>query len=230
MEGTVKNNIKGFSNWVNESYSTKTASFAERELNILLENNKDLLIEEFVPEILSLAEKFGQSGQSGGSAPFTASALAETIKKLCLQQPISPIRNVDEDWNEVGFGFKNVFQNNRCYALFKEGKERPYYLDAIVWKDQDGMTWSGSAILENGERVLSRQYVKKFPFEPKTFIVDITDTKEDFIIKDPKQLDEVFKYYDKFESNKLNESFLFEQVQVELDGGFVQRNKLSTFY
>jgi hypothetical protein len=51
---------------------TNTQSHAKRELEILFKTTPDAIIREFETEILALCEKFGQSGQSGGSAPFTA--------------------------------------------------------------------------------------------------------------------------------------------------------------
>jgi hypothetical protein len=65
-----------------------------------------------------------------------------------------------------------------------------------------------------GGKVGSAQYIKSFPFEPKTFVIDVISTeyhkKEDgtlvpqdgggwweSIVKDPKQLDEVWHHYDR---------------------------------
>ena len=66
---------------------TNTQSHAKRELDILIKTTPDAIIRHFIPEILALCEVFGNSGQSGGSAPYTAGALTDAIKKLCLQQP-----------------------------------------------------------------------------------------------------------------------------------------------
>ena len=205
---------------------SNTKNYAELELDILVKSCPDKdnrpIIEEFIPEILALVDKFGQSGQSGGSAPYTAGALSQAVKHLCLQQPICPIQNFDEEWMDVGDN-ESIFQNKRCSALFKEGKDgKPYYLDAIVW--------NGDTIGINGETgwdtfcgtmegITSRQYVKSFPFTPKTFYIDVTSETYDkekhgenvdivetgrgqvvYRIKDKTQLDEVFEYYDKFGS------------------------------
>lgn len=205
--------------------TTNTARFAQRELSILSKLATDPedrpLIEPFIPEILALCERFGNSGQSGGSAPYTAGALSQAIKKLLLQEPICPIAGIDEEWVDVahlGDGSGIMFQNARCSGLFKNSKDVPaWYLDAIVWKTQTGNTWSGTAFMPNerivGEtgqehfmpslkKVGSRQYVKSFPFTPKTFYVDVIEKevkKDDweFYIKNQHQLDVVFKYYDR---------------------------------
>jgi len=148
---------------------------AERELDILLrtfvpeEEGDRLIIEEFIPEIKALVEKFGNSGQSGGSAPYTASAIATTVKKLCLFEPIAPITGEESEWSQHDWGDK-VFQNNRCGAIFKEGPDgEAYYIDAVIWKGQnDWDRFSGHV-----QGISSRQYIREFPFKPKTFYVDV---------------------------------------------------------
>lgn len=157
---------------------TNTQSFAARELSILSKSATDPndrpLIEQFIPEILALAEKFGLSGQSGGSAPYVANAISQAIKKLLLQDPICPIMGIDEEWVDVGYlGSKDeksvVWQNNRCSALFKNTDHQSYYLDAIVWKGEEDY----DAFTGRVEGVWSRQFVKSFPFTPKTFYIDV---------------------------------------------------------
>lgn len=202
---------------------SNTCRFAERELSILYKSSTDPenrpLIEPFSKEILALCDRFGKSGQSGGSAPMTATAISQAIKKLLLQEPIMPMTGIDEEWvnvSEYGNGKDEkecVYQNRRCGGLFKNAEGKCWYLDAIVWKTQTGSTWSGSAILvgseinehglRNTEKYRSRQYVKSFPFTPKTFYIDVTEVEEKkddwtFYIKSKKQLDKVFKYYDRY--------------------------------
>lgn len=190
---------------------TNTQRHAQRELDILVKSSPDPenrpIIEPFIPEILALCEKFGESGQSGGSAPYTASALASAIKKLCLQEPICPITGEDDEWVDVrdmGDG-EILFQNSRECTLFKDSKGS-YYLDAITWKTQKEITWGGIASLASGEQIRSRQRIKSFPFEPKTFIIDVIEeevAKDDWIfhVKNEDDLIPVFEYYNKFEDN-----------------------------
>jgi len=187
--------------------NSKTGSKAQEELEILIKSvpdNDKCIIEEFIPEILALVDKFGKSGQSGGSAPYVSAFLADVVKKLCMQEPISPVTGIDDEWGDVEAGQdKTIYQNKRCSALFKENN-KAHYLDAIVWKTQKGSTWSGSAQLSNGKEILSRQFIKGFPFTPKTFFVDVIEeeTSKDnwvFHVKDESQLDKVFEYYEKGE-------------------------------
>jgi hypothetical protein len=186
---------------------SNTGSFAQHELDILVKSTTDPenrpIIEEFIPEILALVDRFNRSGQSGGSAPYTATALSQAIKKLCLQEPICPITGIDDEWANVSdySPGETWFQNKRCSALFKNEDNKPYYLDAIVWKDQKGLTFTGSAYVRKiNEKYCSRQYVKSFPFTPKTFYIDVImeEAAPDWwiaYIKDSSQLEQAAKYY-----------------------------------
>lgn len=191
---------------------TNTQRFAATELGILAATVPDAIVTPFADEILALCEKFGLSGQSGGSAPYTASAISQAIKSLLLQKSICPISGREEEWMIVDErlregGLKEVlYQNIRCHGLFKNNDGKCWYLDAISWKGEVN-NWSGGALLETSKGIFeqygSRQYVKSFPFEPKTFYIDIVEkevAKDDweFYIKNKKQLDKVFKYYDKY--------------------------------
>jgi len=191
--------------------TTNTARFAQRELSILSKLATDPenrpMVEPFIPELLALCEKFGLSGQSGGSTPMTARALSQAVEKLCLQNPISPIMDFPEEWVDVAeyAEGKSWFQNARCAAVFKDGEEgRPYYLDAIVFVGDKTGQFTGHRIDDGaGGFIGSSQYIKQFPFTPKTFYIDVVDheVKKDFwehTVKNERQLKSVFKYYDRF--------------------------------
>lgn len=183
---------------------TNTMKFAKAEFYVLRKYNKDYavsyVIEPFEKEILSLCEKFGLSGQSGGSAPASAYGISEAIKKLLLQEPISPITGAHEEWEKVSEG---LWQNKRCSALFKDVDGKCWYLNAIVWKSgKIGFSGAARLILNNtDETYFSKQYVKSFPFTPKTFYIDAirpNGKDGDLFVKDSHQLEKVFKYYDKY--------------------------------
>ncbi len=206
---------------------TNTQKFAQQELDILAATVPNSIVTPFAKEILALCEAFGNSGQSGGSAPYTASAISKVVKKLLLQEPICPITGHENEWvdvSEIGDG-SIMYQNSRCSALFKDGIEsKAYYLDAIVWKGvEDYDKFIGRVYIDDKdfELIGSSQFVK-FPFKPKTFYIDVVRvpiSKEEAeqrnlhyferpktngfnecyytILKNPKQLGKVFKYYDK---------------------------------
>jgi hypothetical protein len=159
--------------------------------------------------VMELIEVFSKQGHSGMSAPI----VADLFKKLANYEPLIGITGKDEEWGDVrdiGNG-KSWYQNKRCSALFKDGKDgKPYYIDAIIKRDQNGICWSGMAWLneedyKSGDRskmVGKRGYVKSFPFVPKTFYIDVKDVEvakddwESFVV-DPSQLEEAWEYYDK---------------------------------
>jgi len=202
---------------------TNVQKFARQELDILASTVPDAIITPFAKEILALCEAFGNSGQSGGSASYTASAIAQAVKKLMLQEPICDVTGHKNEWVHIGTMSDGsiVYQNSRCSALFKSGADaKAYYLDAIVWKGEENWdAFTGSVYIDDKdfELINSRQYVK-FPFKPKTFYIDVIRipiTKKDAeernlhyiedisnecyytILKNPKQLTMVFKYYEK---------------------------------
>jgi hypothetical protein len=190
-----------------------TQNKALREFDILEKTVKDALILPFKDEILALVDKFGESGQSGGSAPYTAGAIAHAVKKLCLNDPICDVVGTDEEWVDVSEGMgKKMYQNNRCTGLFKD-KDGVSYIDAIVFQGDitGGFTGNGSVSLKNGKKIGSSQKIKGFPFKPKTFHIDVIETewadkKESVkkegggwwtsVVKDEEQLKEVAEYYD----------------------------------
>jgi len=165
------------------------------------------LIGEAVMELIEVFAKQGHSGMS-------ASHVASIFNKLTNFEPLLPITGKDEEWGDVADydDGEPWYQNKRCFALFKDGKDgKPYYIDAIIQRDEKGFCWSGMAWLneedyKSGDRtkmVGKRGYVKSFPFVPKTFYIDVRDVEvakddwESFVI-DPSQLEEVWEYYDKY--------------------------------
>ena len=146
--------------------------------------------------VMQLIEVFSKQGHSGSSAPFCINY----FKKLAAFDPLSPLKFDDSEWNNAID--KNVFQNNRLSSVFKDGKDgTPYYINAIVWKNEKGLTYTGHALDSKGNSIGSSQIIK-MPFKPKTFYIDVIEEevkKDDWVfhIKDDAQLDEVFKHYDR---------------------------------
>ena len=200
---------------------TNTQKFAKRELDILEATTPDAIITPFAKEILALCEAFGKSGQSGGSAPYTASAISQAVKKLMLQEPICDVTGHETEWvdvSEISDG-EILWQNSRCSGLFKYPDGKLSYVDAIVWKgEEDWDTFTGRVYIDEKDfELIGSSQFAKLPFKPKTFYIDVVRvpiTKEEAesrnlhyiedgfnkcyytILKDPTQLDKVFKYYD----------------------------------
>ena len=200
---------------------SKTIEHAEREFAILEKLSSDTLISEFKPEMLNLIKKFAESGQSGGSAPYTAHAITDSLKKVLLHVPLSPIVGTDDEWDDVTEYFNGIetYQNKRCTELFKKQNGKPYYLNAIAFTENtEDICYTGSTYIdtESCELIRSEQTVI-FPFTPKTFYIEViyvvvspekiakhnlsvTEIYGELcikVVKNPKDLDEVFDYYEK---------------------------------
>lgn len=217
--------IKRISEGVSSTYLKAKDEFA-----ILKETTPNAVALEFEDEILALVNKFGNSGQSGGSAPYTAAIISKAVKELCLQQPLGDITGVASEWNPIrNMGTNDdmsLCQNKRCSALFKNGDADDlsapvHYLDAIVFQGEDKWdTFTGRV-----EDISSSWVIKEFPFKPKTFYIDVYRELYDpikhggqdecriiscrtgdfvYFIKDRSQLDAVYAYYEKPYTEKLS--------------------------
>lgn len=210
---------------------SNTRKFAELELDILSKSNIDFentsLVKDFVPEIIALVDKFGKSGQSGFSAPFTAKVLSNVIEKLCLQEPIMPILGIDEEWTNVSdIADEPMWQNKRCSGLFKYSNGDVKYVEAIVKRTQNGTTWSGSFWLNKNDylknkkdlKIERKQSIRGFPFIPKTFYIDVIEEEVapddwEMYLVNRKQLDEVFEYY---KPQDISRKVLIEKINNSL--------------
>lgn len=195
---------------------SNTGKYAMNEMAILLKTVENPVVEPFMPEILALVDAFGLAGHSEGEAHAKADIITKTIKKLLLQKPICEITGIAEEWANVSEmnGGETLYQNKRCYGLFKSMTGVATYVDAIVWKEPDGSGTNGSAMKQvhkydpilGGnkaayETIYSKLRVKSFPFKPKTFYIDVMYLKVkdqmQRVVKDEATLAEAFKYYTK---------------------------------
>ena len=191
-------------------YEHAVNEFDLLEQNLDEDPDKHPIILEFKTEILSLVKRFADSGQSGGSAPFYASAVSRAIKDLCMFNPIGPITGDASEWVDVaeisGQPKGTVWQNRRLSSVFMKGNDPAYYLDAVVFQGESEYDRFSGRV----DNVSSSWCIKSFPFRPKTFTIDVyrvpSETDPDRVscgdgdylyhIKDPTQLDAVRDYYD----------------------------------
>lgn len=200
----------------------------ERELEIMrkqVPEDDQLIIEPYVEAMKGVMEAFAKEGHSGGSAPYAASAIAHSLKAVLGFQILSPLTGEDDEWVMIDkriSGGNVHYQNVRDGGVFKDENGNCSYNTAIVWQGEDDWdTFTGSLF-----GIRSSQYIKEFPFMPKTFYVNVRREPYDpnnpehnsqnvvscgpgdmcYFLKDPKQLDAVFQYYNKRELNlKSNE-------------------------
>lgn len=137
--------------------------------------------------VMELIELFSEQGHSGMSAPIVLSI----FDKLARFKPLSAIEDTPDSWNNC---HGNTYQHKRLSSVFKDDiNGKPYYIDAIVWRDQNGITFTSNDVCGFS----SRQYIK-IPFIPKTFYIDIIENEKtnERVIKDQAQLIEALNYYD----------------------------------
>lgn len=180
-------------------------TFAEKELMILSKTDPYSAILPFAQEILDLCKKVENSGQSEISIHFISELLANTIKKLLLKTPISPITGNEEEWEFIGEqNGQNLYKNNRCSGLFKLGNIA-YYNEAIIWKISEELNFINGCAYLGTTLIDSKQYVE-FPFVPKTFFVNVIkipinknsgETDHYLVIQDKQKLTEALNYYHK---------------------------------
>ena len=175
---------------------------AKRELKIagykpieeLPENDPNRRMQENILELLDILAKQGHSGLS-------AFYIIHCFEKLAKFEPLTPLKCDEGEWNEVG---NDIYQNNRLLSVFKKGKNgKPYYLDAIIWRQkmEDGVvsSFTGELKFKDGRTITSAQYIR-LPFIPKSFYVDVKSIDDEtYELINPKQLNKVFEYYDLFE-------------------------------
>ena len=151
--------------------------------------------------VMELIEVFSKQGHSGMSADIVSSV----FNKLANYETISPLTGNDDEWNRLDYGEEIEYQNKRNSAVFKNADGSITYTEAIIKRCPDGATFIGPIYRTREDAIgnvnMIRVKVKSFPFVPKTFYVDILEEeikKDDWIMwmKDPKQLDEILKYYD----------------------------------
>ena len=181
--------------WFKKGLSN-TGKHAEREYAILekinLTTKANPIILEFKDEIIALCDKFGKSGQSGGSRPYATYMIARCVEQLLERLPITPIFDDDQYWEEREDGIQ---QNNRCSCLFKNAEGKAFYIDAIKFRDPDGKCYSNASAFISGVEIKSSQFIKGFPFIPMTFIIDRSMVGGRETVTYPKQLDAVWRHY-----------------------------------
>lgn len=202
----------------------------ERELEIMrksVEQDDELIIEPYVEAINNLLDIFGKQGHSGSSASLHSAVLSKTIKALTDFQILSPLTGEDDEWNDITFyhGEKHnpkkpkLYQNKRDSGVFKNEDGTCNYVTAIVFQGEDRWDRFTGSVAGIG----SSQKIKEFPFMPKTFFLDVYREPYDannpkhqnsqdviscqsgdmvYFIKDEKQLETIFEYYDKLEMKK----------------------------
>jgi len=174
---------------------SKLEEYAKKELELAGWFKKDGMYEDEIGNaVMDLVNVFSKQGHSGMSANLTL----QLFNKVADFEPLLPIQGTDEEWTK---DVNLIGQNLRCSSIFKNEDGSCHYINALSFKTQKGICWSGSAIDKNGNKISSSQNIN-FPFTPKTFIVDVIEKEVskdnwEFYIKDQHQLEKALKYFKK---------------------------------
>lgn len=172
---------------------------AEKELSLIGYDGTDKLNNLAKKSIIELLTTLSKQGHSG----FSNEYVVDIFNKLAKYEVLSPLTGKDDEWVRVSNGVLigkvdecddhplSLYQNNRNSAVFKTSGET-YYLDAIVWIDENGIPFTNYH---------SKGYIKSFPFTPKTFYVKVDKDRN---------------ILDKDEYEKAKEYYEFKQRQSEI--------------
>lgn len=131
---------------------------AEKELLLALPPDGDM--NDMMREgILEMVLVFSTQGHSGMSAGFAIDTLGRVLK----YEPLTPLTGKADEWTDVGGGY---FQNKRDSRVFKDRDTfggAPYTLDAYIFEEPSGATFTGIGSQKRIEFPYTRQppvYVK----------------------------------------------------------------------
>ena len=133
-------------------------SFADRELRAMGyspegEEDPNKWIYE---NIMDLLDVFCEQGHSGTSAMW----VIKIFERLTRYQPLGPLTGADSEWNQIG---DDLWQNNRCYHVFKGADGQAYDMAGLIFRDPNGTTYQNP----------SCRLPVTFPYTPEQRIEDV---------------------------------------------------------
>ncbi len=79
---------------------------------------------------------FALEGHSG----FSTSWGISVFERLARFKPLSPLTGDDDEWNQVA---EDMWQNRRCYNVFKDSSGGAYVSDHYVFQEPTGAQFTG---------------------------------------------------------------------------------------
>lgn len=178
---------------------------AKRELKLAgFDPNLDPVVSKFIWD--SLIKLLGVY-KDISRVPEMDSIILEFFNILARGETLSPLNGTDSEWIELNHHDDDiVFQNVRNNYLFKCKDGTVKYSNGVI-QNSDGYLYPGP-FFQSKEDAMSNKnqigmmIVKSFPFEPKTFILDVDsivleDGTKISWVKDPNQLNDVWEIYQK---------------------------------
>lgn len=123
-------------------------------------HNQDPMNAMMVNNLLDLIELFSNQGHSG----FSALYCIETFSDLAKYKILSPLTGADDEWNNISeMSGCVMYQNNRCSSVFKDGNGNTYDINAKVFIEADGYSYTNK---DSSVPVV-------FPYTPKTEYITV---------------------------------------------------------
>lgn len=116
--------------------------------------------------VMELVQAFADQGHSGMSASLVIGILA----KVLAYEPLSPLTGADDEWIDISeeMGGRNtLWQNKRCFRVFKNGDGEAYDNEGRVFIDSDGYAYTSreSRVPVTFPYTPTREYVNVVPEE-----------------------------------------------------------------
>ncbi len=153
-------------------------------------------------DILSICEKFDDTGQSGFSAPLMAGIVADVTRKLMLGIMINLVTDENVNWSEFRQE-KGSYQSKTLSSLFKDGDNISYNY-GFSWCLNNDSCWNGTAYAKiEGIIYKFKSGIDgiKLPFMPKTFHISVDEEVNGdlckFWVKDIDELKKGLEYYNR---------------------------------
>lgn len=108
--------------------------------------------------ILRIIKEFSDEGHSGFSAKYTINILT----KLMKYEPLSPLTGKEDEWTAVDFDSNMMYQNNRCYRVFKRADGTAYDSEGRVFVDSRGNQFTTKESLVDIH----------FPYTPNSVLIE----------------------------------------------------------
>lgn len=106
--------------------------YAENELKLAGWYDEDAFYGDLMPKaVMRQVRLFSIEGHSG----MSAGAAMNITKQVCMFRPLTPLTGADDEWMDITDG---LYQNRRCFSIFKEDGGSAYNNEGKVFEDSTG--------------------------------------------------------------------------------------------
>ena len=133
--------------------------YVQMELSIHFSGAKDDITAWMMRDLINFARVFSLGEHSG----FSASYMRGCINKLIAYEPLGPLTGEDSEWCKLDYDSDLKYQNKRCSHVFKNAEGRVYDIQAIVFREPYGVTFTNRH---------SKMFVE-LPYTPSAVYADV---------------------------------------------------------